>query len=135
MPQPVLLFVYGTLMTAARDPVGAPMRLRLEPLVRSRGAATMRGRMYHMGGYPGMVDSDEPGDIVHGEVLEFIADAGVAFQWLDPYEGIEPGAASGEYVRAKRPVTLHNGDVREAWVYVYLSDLSSGRHLPSGRWL
>src|SRR5262249_3869026 len=57
------LFVYGTLLSRVRHPMG--VRLRREASL--IGAASIQGRLYSLGRYPGLVESADAGDIVHGE--------------------------------------------------------------------
>lgn len=99
-----LLFAYGTLgpaddASAARD---------------GWRADAVRGRMYDLGPYPGLVDLDEPGaGWVEGHVRP-VTERELR-ERLDPYEGVDQGL----YRRA-RTVTREG---RAAWVYVYLPPL------------
>ena len=63
------LFVYGTLMSAAKSRLGRGERARLFREGRSLGAAFARGRLYDLGRYPGMTDPHGPRELVHGEVV------------------------------------------------------------------
>lgn len=126
------LFVYGTLMRAAGGALGAQERERLTREARSLGPATLAAaELYDLGLYPGLVDSAEPGSVVHGEALE-LADAASTLPWLDDYEGAASGDQS-EYARVRRPVHLADGSAIEAWVYVlrradpHLARISGGR--------
>ena len=96
-PQPQNLFVYGTLMSTATGALGRDMRLRLRREARLLGAATMPGRLYDLGRYPGLVAATETADVVHGEVLALV-DPAATLPWLDDYEGVgSDAAAAGEY--------------------------------------
>jgi len=129
------LFVYGTLMSAGRDDLGRPMRARLAEAGCSLGAATMRGRLYDLGAYPGLVDGADASDVVHGEVFE-LDDAAATFAWLDGYESIVPGDPdASEYARLIRSVVLASGGAIDAWVYLYLRSVERGLLRPAGRWL
>ena len=124
------LFVYGTLMSTAEHPMGA--RLAREAV--SLGPATISGRLYDLGKWPGLRDSADPQTIVHGEVYA-LGDAAQSFGWLDVYEGIHPTAPPlTEYVRARRAVWLCGGRELTAWVYLYQWDVMRGRYVPEGRW-
>lgn len=129
------LFVYGTLMSRAVDPLGAMQRSRLARESRSLGAARVTARLYDLGEYPGLVLSNLPTDVVHGELLELSTPA-ASFQWLDAYEGVRPGGggAGDEYLRQRVPVRLEAGGTHEAWVYVYAWSVSGGRLASDGRW-
>lgn len=127
------LFVYGTLMSRAATDYGRDMRERLHRETRNFGPATIQGRLYDLGSYPGVTTSDDPGEVVHGEVLR-LADAQAVFIWLDAYEGIVAGRADNEYARVLAPARLHGGTLVSAHVYRYLGDPGRVRWLPDGRW-
>ena len=124
------LFVYGSLMSAARHPMGE----RLAREARLIGEASMRGRLYRVSTYPGLVGGDAHAR-VHGEVYALNAPA-VSLKWLDAYEGIVPGDRErSQYERAERQVLLASGEEIAAWVYLYLRDVARLRAIPHGRWM
>ena len=127
------LFVYGTLMGSAASDYGRDMRERLHRELRSYGVATMQGRLYDLGSYPGLIGSADPGDLVQGEVVR-LADPDAVFGWLDAYEGIVRGRADNEYERVLSPARLQGETLVSAHVYRYVQDVSAGRWLPEGRW-
>lgn len=123
------LFVYGTLMSTARHPMGARL-LREARLV---GAATIAGRLYRLGWYPGLVEAAD-GAIVHGEVFA-LADPAMSLAWLDAYEGLQPeDPGNDEYKRLERTVQLASGEELTAWVYLYQRDVSGLTAIADGRW-
>lgn len=130
------LFVYGTLMPTAGSDYGRHARQRLVREASLIGAATMPGRLYDLGRYPGVVERADAGQIVHGELLR-LADPVPTLAWLDRYENIVPGgyAATNEYGRVERPVMLA-GEVGpvDAWVYIYQWSVTGGVLVPDGRW-
>lgn len=127
------LFVYGTLKASYRGNYGRDKRDRLVGESRLLGAATLQGRLYDLGHYPGVIDSDVVSDLVHGEVVE-LADV-ASFHWLDAYEGIDPQTPErSQYRREERPVRLADGSCVTAWVYVYALSLASACHIPCGLW-
>lgn len=128
------LFVYGTLMPSATDELGKEERIRLQCGSISIGAATARGRLYDLGGYPALVPGDNPDEQVHGEAVE-IADPVQVFRWLDVYEGIGDERGGSEYVRVVGPVTLAASGVQLAWMYVYREVPPNARLLQSGHWI
>jgi len=134
--RPAHLFVYGTLMRAANGwRLGKPQRERLARESTFIAAATIAARLYDLGNYPGLLLSDDPVDVVHGEILA-LADPGHSFDWLDPYESIVPGReADSEYRREKVTARLADGTAITAWTYVYNHDLSAAAAVPGGRWL
>ena len=123
------LFVYGTLLSTAGHPNGA----RLQREARLVGEASMPGRLYRIERYPGLVEDSDPGQRVHGEVYA-LNDPAQALQWLDAYEGIQPGAHDrNEYERVERPVRLASGEQLTAWVYLYRNDIAPFRLIRDGR--
>ena len=125
------LFVYGTLLSAARHPKGE--RLRSES--RLVGAATIAGRLYSLGRYPGLVESADTTARVHGEVYALEAPTN-SLAWLDAYEGIVPGNdARNEYERVERAVRMASGEKVAAWVYLCRRDVSRLEPIPGGRWV
>jgi gamma-glutamylcyclotransferase (GGCT)/AIG2-like uncharacterized protein YtfP len=124
-----LLFVYGTLMRAARH----PMHRHIATYADYVDDATFNGRLYLVRHYPGAVDSEE-GDRVHGELYRVREMA--AFAMLDEYEGCGAGAPQpAEYVRVQRPVIRADGAVVTAWIYLYNRPIERLPLIPSGRFL
>jgi len=123
------LFVYGSLLSA----IGHPSGDRLRSEARLLGAASMQGRLYRVGWYPGLVEA-AGSSRVHGEVY-VLADPAGSLAWLDEYESIVPGKeASNEYVRAERTVQLASGGNLSAWVYLYLWDVTGQQLVEDGCW-
>lgn len=130
------LFVYGTLMrAAARVAMGRNMRARLEADGAWFGAATIGGRLYELGSYPGLFPSTRSSDRVHGEVYR-LHDPSASWVWLDAYEGIPAGRtlSGDEYARIVAPITLASGTRLEAWVYTMITEPAASRLIPDGRW-
>jgi gamma-glutamylcyclotransferase (GGCT)/AIG2-like uncharacterized protein YtfP len=114
--------------------MGRGQRARLAREGRVLGAATLQGQLYDLGRYPGVTDSPDPADLVHGELIELL-DAAASLLWLDAYEGIRPGATvSNEYVREERLVQSAEGAPMSAWVYLYCRDASRMPRILDGRW-
>jgi gamma-glutamylcyclotransferase (GGCT)/AIG2-like uncharacterized protein YtfP len=128
------LFVYGTLMSTAAGALGKGMRERLQREGQLLGPATMRGRLYDLGRFPALVDSDNPADLVHGEVFA-LHESGKSFAWLDRYEGIDPGQPGhNEYQRVERSVRLACREEITAWVYLYRKSVVRAPRIAAGRW-
>lgn len=124
------LFVYGSLMSAARHPMGEQLRSE----ARLVGAATIQGRLYRVSWYPGVIESADAEQRVHGEVYT-LGDPDRTLAWLDAYEGIVPGKRDGsEYERLDRPARLATGEEIAAWVYLYRKDVAGFALVPDGRW-
>jgi gamma-glutamylcyclotransferase (GGCT)/AIG2-like uncharacterized protein YtfP len=124
------LFVYGSLLSAA----GHRMGRRLVREARLIGTASLPGRLYRLGAYPGMVCARGRAR-VHGEVYA-LDDPMRSFAWLDVYEGLA-AAAPGEadYARRERTVSLAEGQQVRCWVYLYCKDVSALPTVAGGRWL
>lgn len=123
------LFVYGTLLSGVRHPMGA----RLKREARLLGKATVSGRLYDLGRYPGLVEVADPSSIVHGEVFALNSPA-ASLRWLDTYEGIFDNPGHSEYERSERTVRLMSGAALKAWVYLYRASVRGLPAVPGGRW-
>jgi gamma-glutamylcyclotransferase (GGCT)/AIG2-like uncharacterized protein YtfP len=129
------LFVYGTLMRGFDHPMARLLSANADFL----GEATCRGRLYLVKHYPGLVLSDDPADIVSGELYR-LREPDALLREFDMYEACGEGfAAPTEYVRKMLELTLGDGSVGEAWTYLYnwpvghLSQIASGRFLKKGK--
>jgi len=124
------LFVYGSLLSNARHPMGE----RLAREARQLGEGSLPGRLYRIDWYPGLVEACGAGERVYGEVYA-LQDPMRTLRWLDVYEGLTAdGPHDGEYVRRERPVRLATGAAIGCWVYLYCRDVSGLPALPGGRW-
>lgn len=134
MPIGEFLFVYGTLMSTAADPMGDVARRRLRDQSSRIAAAFTSGRLVDLGSYPGLVAGASAASLVHGEVLR-LHDPQRAFTWLDAYESIDPRpGAVNEYRRELRRVTLDTGADTDAWLYTYVLEFDRFPLIASGRW-
>ncbi len=125
------LFVYGTLMRGF-DP---QMAKRLSANADFLGEATCRGRLYLVKHYPGLVLSDDPADIVFGELYRLHA-RDALLREFDMYEACGEGfAAPTEYVRKMLQITLGDGATGEAWTYIYNWPVTDLPRIASGRFL
>jgi gamma-glutamylcyclotransferase (GGCT)/AIG2-like uncharacterized protein YtfP len=128
------LFVYGTLTSAAPRGLGRGERDRLYREARPLGAATIHGRLFDLGRYPGLVDGREEADTAHGEAFLLTA-PDTTFAWLDIYEGCHDSRCGrDDYARVLRQIRLVTGETLTAWVYLYRKVLVRARRIPSGRW-
>ncbi len=125
------LFVYGTLMRGFDHPMAKLLSRSADYL----GAARCRGRLYLAKHYPGLVLSDDPADIVFGELYRLRA-RDALLRELDMYEACGEGFPQPtEYVRAMLQVTLEDGTVGEAWTYVYNWPVTRLPHIASGKFM
>lgn len=114
-----LLFVYGTLRR------GGSAQALLGEAVAS-GAARYQGRLYDLGPFPAAVPSDDPADIVHGELYAFPREEGAALlPRLDRYEG-------PDFRRERTLVTSASGEPRESWIYLYARDVAGLTRIAAG---
>jgi gamma-glutamylcyclotransferase (GGCT)/AIG2-like uncharacterized protein YtfP len=124
------LFVYGTLMRGFDHPM-AQLLSRSADFI---GEARCRGRLYLIKHYPGLVLSDDPAEIVFGELFRLRRPA-ECLREFDMYEacgeGFEPPT---EYIRQMLPVTSDDG-AAEAWTYVYNWPVTELPRIESGRFL
>jgi gamma-glutamylcyclotransferase (GGCT)/AIG2-like uncharacterized protein YtfP len=125
------LFVYGTLMRGFDHPK-AKLLSRVADFV---GEARCRGRLYLVKHYPGLVLSDDAGDVVFGELFRLRRPLELLREF-DMYEACGEGFAEPtEYVRRMLQVALDGGAVSEAWTYVYNWPVSHLPRIASGRFL
>ena len=112
-----IIFVYGTLRT------GGSNHHRMAGAT-PHGAGTVRGRLYRIDWYPGIL-LGEAGYDVRGEA--FAVDA-ATLAALDAFEGTE-------YRRVRTTVSRDNGAPIEAWIWEYHMPVTGLREIPSGDWL
>ncbi|WP_304238335.1 gamma-glutamylcyclotransferase [Jiulongibacter sediminis] len=109
-----VLFVYGTLMKkCSRNEWSA----FLQKNARYLGEATVKGDLYKVDYYPGLVKSE---NLVHGELYAF-EDSSYVFHYLDQYEDYDSANPEESlYRREKSEVTLkESSETKNAWVYYY----------------
>ncbi len=125
------LFVYGTLRPSLDNPLARTLRLNADIVAH----ATVSGRLYRIGSYPGLILSAETGDRVHGDVCRLHNPADL-LPILDAYEGCGVAdPAPHEFERACVPVELDDGTSVIANVYVYCSDLKGYEQIAGGDFL
>jgi gamma-glutamylcyclotransferase (GGCT)/AIG2-like uncharacterized protein YtfP len=123
-----LLFIYGTLLPGHVPPAMRAVCARL----RTVGPATLNGRLYDLGHYPGIVVGNH--GMVRGELVEVPDRA--TWDALDRYEGCpREGESEGLFRRIRATAT--RGEDRqtvECWVYIYHRDLAHARPIEGGCW-
>ena len=125
------LFVYGTLMRGFDHPMAQLLSRSAEFI----GEAHCRGRLYRVKHYPGLVLSNEPSDVVFGELYRLRAPQELLREF-DMYEACGEGfAAPTEYIRQMLTVTLDDGTASEAWTYIYNWPVAHLPRITSGRFL
>lgn len=122
------LFVYGTLRRQVRNSV---FHL-IEGGATFVGHGRVRGRMYDLGEYPGLVPPSDGESWVHGELYD-LDDLSNTLARLDDYEGCGPrNPRPHAFERVTLDVLLASGDSETAWVYVYRGAISGRRRVASG---
>ena len=122
------LFVYGTL----RRDVGGEMYRLLARYSDFVGEAAYQGKLYKVTHYPGVVPSNDPADLVQGEVYR-LRNPDLVLPRLDEYEECGPGFKEPtEYVRLSQEIQLRKGETLSAWVYVYNRPINGLELMPVG---
>ena len=125
------LFVYGTLMRGFDHPMAQLLSRAADFL----GAARCQGRLYRVKHYPGLVLSDDPAEVVFGELFRLRAPQELLREF-DMYEACGEGFKEPtEYIRRMLRVTLEDGTAAEAWTYVYNWPVAHLPRIVSGRFL
>jgi gamma-glutamylcyclotransferase (GGCT)/AIG2-like uncharacterized protein YtfP len=125
------LFVYGTLMRGFDHPMAKLLSRSAEFL----GPARCRGRLYLVKHYPGLVLSEDPTDVVFGELFR-LRERDALLREFDMYEACgENFPQPTEYLRVMLPLTLDDGSASEAWTYVYNWPVDKLPHIASGKFL
>ncbi len=125
------LFVYGTLMRGFDHPMAQLLSRAADFL----GDARCQGRLYRVKHYPGLVLSDDPAEVVFGELFRLRAPQELLREF-DMYEACGEGFKEPtEYVRQTLRVTLEDGTAGEAWTYVYNWPVAHLPRIASGRFL
>lgn len=130
-----LLFVYGTLMRGFDHPMAKLLSANADFV----GAARCQGRLYRVKHYPGLVLSDQAGDVVFGELFR-LRQPEALLRELDMYEACGEGfPPPTEYLRQTLPVAVSDGArseaALEAWTYIYNWPVTKLPRIVSGRFL
>jgi gamma-glutamylcyclotransferase (GGCT)/AIG2-like uncharacterized protein YtfP len=127
------LFVYGTLrrsLSPSKD-----LRHLLHHETEFLGSATVPGRLYNIGNYPGLILSDDPEEVVTGELYK-IKNKRMVLSALDRYEGcIDPYPRPWEYERITAEVRTETGSTLISWLYTYQWDVPESMRIQSGDYL
>jgi len=122
------LFLYGTLKpNEAASDVAETVRT-----LRRVGSATVPGRLYDFGDYPGAVIDRSAKTSIKGELFELPNDDST-LRALDDYEEFNrTDRRNSLFVRTRTVATLQGGRQINAWVYVYNRNPGSARQIASG---
>jgi gamma-glutamylcyclotransferase (GGCT)/AIG2-like uncharacterized protein YtfP len=125
------LFVYGTLMRGFDHPMAQLLSANADFL----GEARCRGRLYLIKHYPGLLLSDDPNDVVFGEVFR-LRERDALLREFDMYEACGEGFKEPtEYIRQILTVTREDGAASEAWTYIYNWPVTGLPRIASGRFM
>jgi gamma-glutamylcyclotransferase (GGCT)/AIG2-like uncharacterized protein YtfP len=100
------IFVYGTLRRGSKIKIARLFHANSEFL----GTGRMQGRLTRSHPHRGVVQSNNPGDWISGEVFQ-LNDPAKLVPILDEYEG-------SEYKRTSVSVQLDSGKRLRAWMYL-----------------
>ena len=117
------LFVYGTLLRQSQSPMSS-MLLSNSKFI---DKGTVRGRLFDIGEYPGIVVDEDSTKEVMGELFK-LSNPSSILKKLDSYEG-------AEYKRIKADVYLENGDHVSAWVYNFTQPTDDYIRIKSGDYM
>jgi gamma-glutamylcyclotransferase (GGCT)/AIG2-like uncharacterized protein YtfP len=85
--------------------------------------------------YPGLVPSDDPADIVHGELFR-LRSTDELLREFDMYEACGEGFPEPtEYLRKLIEVRFADGVVEQAWTYLYNWPVTDLPRIETGRFL
>lgn len=119
------VFVYGTLRR------GGSNHFRMDG-AGFIAAGRVRGKIYRIDWYPGLVLDEEDGTVV-GEVY---AVGTAQLRALDEFEGLSAGEIEGsEYRRVRTCFTSDDGHETSAWVWEWLGPVQESARIASGDWL
>ena len=122
------LFVYGTLMRG----MPFPMAFFLEQHAVFQEEGWLPGRLYDLGGYPGLVHLPQQENRVIGHVFELTNQE--VLEKLDAYEMINPAAPEhSEYLRMTLSVKTNSG-LLDCQVYLYNQPVDGLMEIPEGNW-
>lgn len=126
------LFVYGTLLK------GLDALKEWNSVIKPNfiGQGKLNGLLYDLGEYPGaIIDTKSRKEFVSGEVYE-LKNPTASFKILDEYEEFFPSHPQKSlFIRRECPVTLENGKMITAWVYVYNQKVDKAIQIKNGKYL
>ena len=118
--KPDLVFVYGTL----RPGLAAATRHLVDDLEQV-GSATVRGLLFDLGNYPGMIAGD---GVVYGDLLRLGSPNRLSL--LDEYE--ECGGPRPLFWRQRILARQATGEIVSAWTYLYARSITGAARIPEG---
>lgn len=129
---PDRLLVYGTLRPGFANPMSAWLAANAEWI----GPSSLPGRLYDLGGYPGLALDGADSQPVIGDLYRIPAPR-ETWPLLDQYEDASTETPSlGEFRREIRPVSSPRDSCAvQAWVYIYQGTQRPLRSVPGNDYL
>jgi gamma-glutamylcyclotransferase (GGCT)/AIG2-like uncharacterized protein YtfP len=129
------LFVYGTLRRkpSPRTKKVSLGKAHLHFLINSPycGEASVKGYLYSLGEYPGLILDETSTLNIKGEIFQ-IEESDL--HKLDEYEEIDPLSTSNEYQRIQKIIIDNSGNNFLAWIYVLKDKNRIIEPIDSGDW-
>lgn len=127
------LFLYGSLLQrTGHNSVDRIMSRFSRPLYRGY----IHGRLYDLGQYPGVIESDKDTDRVFGMLVE-LSRASFVLPQLDKFEDYrQKQAEHSQYLRKQVEVySVDKNKTEMAWCYIYNQPVNEDQWIRSGDWL
>ncbi len=124
-----LLFVYGSLRPGTGHAWSVWMMRHAQRVV----PATVSGKLYLLGAYPGLRLGGPDPRPVEGELIE-LRTSGLFWRLLDGYEDCRPDDAASRFTRVLTLVHERTPGrrARRAWAYCHAGSVDHLRHIPTG---
>ena len=123
------LFVYGSLMGS----IDSPIARRLRDHADFMGEAVVKGYLYDLGRYPGLIEDLQSNYLVKGHIFK-MKNPETLLAILDEYEGAANPHVLNEYRRDHIKAKL-NGHSIECWAYIYNLSTKGLPYIKSGNYL
>ena len=123
------LFVYGLL----RKDANHQMSDFLSTGAQFISEAYFQGQLYLIEYYPGVMASENKADVVVGDLYQ-LNDLSILAE-LDRFEGIDEESKASEYRREIQKVRLLDGELANAWLYLYNWEVKPENKIHSGDFL
>lgn len=125
------LFVYGTLRRGTDNRFAQYLQKSGQWV----GKGKINGRLYAIGGYPGVITSQIDGEWVVGDIYQLFHPQ-ETYRVLDAYEGCGPDDPQPhEFSRVICPAFLDSGVWIDASIYLYRHNVAGKQSIESGDFL
>jgi gamma-glutamylcyclotransferase (GGCT)/AIG2-like uncharacterized protein YtfP len=124
-----LLFVYGTLLTEDNE-----YAVYLKNHSRFHSYGKIKGKLYDIGEYPGVILSSKGDEYIYGSILKLEHPEDV-FPIIDDYEGYgKDQPIPNEFIRLLAQVETSHTSIN-CWMYVYNLPITGLKLIENGRYL